>query len=113
MKSSIFPIAGLLLAIIAAAVAVVPNAVWAQSGDDEGEAFSGTLKFEDEPVAGVRIEVVDAAGDFVGEEVSAEDGTWRIELPGSGVFRASLDTSTLPEGIDLRNPDRQTLIDLQ
>ena len=81
----------------------------AHAQDGEGEAFSGTLRFQGEPVAGVRIFVVDAAGEPVGEAVSGEDGRWRIELPGPGIYRATIDTETLPEGISLRDAERQTL----
>ena len=80
----------------------------AQDGEG-GEAFSGTLRFNGEPVEGVRVSVVDAAGEAVGEAVSGSDGRWQIALPGPGTYRATIDTGTLPEGISLRDPERQTL----
>ena len=80
----------------------------AQDGEG-GEAFLGTLRFNGEPVEGVRISVVDAAGEAVGEAVSGSDGRWQIALPGPGTYRATIDAETLPEGISLRDPERQTL----
>ncbi len=101
----------LRIAVALFAVAMLPlllsGAAHAQDG--EGEAFSGTLRFGGEPVEGVRISVVDAAGEAVGEAVSAADGTWRIPLPGPGTYRATIDIDTLPEGVTLRDPERQTL----
>lgn len=102
-----------LLAALAAVV-TLPAFAHAQEGDGDGgqepgEAFFGTLLFEDQPVAGVRIEVTDLDGNVVGEAVTDADGRWRVALPGPGTYRATLDTDTLPEGIGLRNPDRRTL----
>ncbi len=98
------------LALIAAAAAsfLLIAGVFAQEGDG-GEAFSGTLRFEGEPVAGVRISVVDATGIAAGKAVTDSNGRWRIALPGPGTYRATLAPDTLPEGVTLRHPDRATL----
>lgn len=96
-------------AAIAAFTLLVGDGVFAQDGGEEGEAFSGTLRFEGEPVAGVRIVATDAAGRTVGEAVSDAVGNWRIPLPGPGVWRATLAAESLPAGVTLRDPERATL----
>ncbi|MXW26368.1 MAG: branched-chain amino acid ABC transporter permease, partial [Dehalococcoidia bacterium] len=98
-----------VVALVAVAVLSLFLSGTAHAQDGEGEAFSGTLRFEGEPVEGVRISVVDSAGEVVGEAVSGADGKWRVELPGPGTYQATIDTNTLPEGISLRDPERQTL----
>ena len=74
----------------------------------------GVLRTKDEAgddvfVAGVRFEVSDAAGEFVGEATSDEAGEWVVPLPGAGSYSVLLDESTLPEGVPLRNPERNPL----
>ena len=61
-----------------------------------------------DPVAGVVLTVSGADG-FVGTATSAADGSWEVALPGPGTYQVSLDVSTLPEGVALRNPDRSVL----
>ncbi|HJP41184.1 MAG TPA: branched-chain amino acid ABC transporter permease [Dehalococcoidia bacterium] len=105
-------LAALVLCVLAVAVAgygLIWTAASAQEPESQGEAFRGTLVFEDEPVAGVKITVETEDGHLIEVASSAEDGTWRVELPGPGSYRAIIDTDTLPGGIALRRPDRQTL----
>ena len=102
------------LTLVAAALAllllltITTTVAFAQEGD-EGEAFFGTLRFEGDPVAGARITVVDAAGNAVGEATADDEGKWRIVLPGPGTYRATIDTDSLPQGVGLRDPERQSL----
>ena len=101
---------GLLLGLaVAGALISLTLPAFAQQSDDEDEVFFGTLRFEDEPVEGVRIVVTDLDGDFVGEAISDAAGEWRVVLPSPGTFRATINIETLPEGVGLRLPDRQTL----
>jgi neutral amino acid transport system permease protein len=73
-----------------------------------GETISGRLTFEGEGVAGVLISVTDPDSGAVLQAVSDDDGRWRVELsPGS--YTVAIDTSTLPEGVGLRNPERTSL----
>ena len=75
----------------------------------DGSSVGGTLRVDNEdgervPVAGVTIIV-----DGVGEAVTAEDGSWSLAIEEPGTYLISIDTSTLPEGVSLRNPDQATL----
>ena len=103
-----------VLALVAAALAsllflaLTTTAAFAQESG-EREAFFGTLRFEGGPVAGARITVMDAAGAIVGEATTDEEGKWRIVLPGPGTYRAAIDTDSLPQGVGLRDPERQSL----
>lgn len=77
---------------------------------DGGEAVRGTLRDgEGEPVAGVTITVTTADGEPVGEATSDDEGAWELAMPGPGSYVATLDQATLPEGVGLRDPERDTL----
>lgn len=75
---------------------------------------TGILRTKDEAgedvfVEGVRVEVTDEAGEVVGEATSDAAGEWAVAVPGRGAYSVLLDDSTLPEGVPLRNPDRNPL----
>lgn len=59
-------------------------------------------------MAGVVI-VAERQGRRVGRDRSGRDGTWTIPLPGPGDYSVTLDEDTLPEGVELRDPERRTL----
>lgn len=64
----------------------------------------GTLENQqDEPVAGVSITVADANGTEIATVQSAEDGTWAVPLESEGAYVVTLDESTLPDGLLVRN----------
>lgn len=64
----------------------------------------GTLENQqDEPVAGVSITVTDAAGTEIATVQSGEDGTWAVPLDAGGDYVVTLDESTLPDGLVVRN----------
>lgn len=60
--------------------------------DDEGNPT---------PVPGVTISVTDKDGQEVGSGVTDSGGRVFIPIPGNGTYKVSLDTDTLPEGIEL------------
>jgi branched-chain amino acid transport system permease protein len=101
-----------LTAVAAIAVSALVLPVAAAVAQETGEAIKGTLQNIEgdvrEPVAGIRI-TVNFEGAEVGSAVSAEDGTWKVEVPGPGTYEVELDTDTLPEGIALTDPDRRVL----
>jgi len=84
-----------------------PSAAHAQDGDAE---VKGAITTVDEDgarvgVAGVVILALDAGGAEVGRGETDDGGAWSITLP-EGDYAVELDTSTLPEGVGLRNPDK-------
>jgi branched-chain amino acid transport system permease protein len=105
----------LLLAVLLWSLAALTAVAGAQESDDvdetaQVEAVRGTLKDADgEPMEGVEIIVATSDGEAIGSATSAEDGTWLVELPGPGTYIAELVEDTLPEGVSLRNPDKNPL----
>ena len=79
------------------------------NAEDGGEAIRGTLTAEGEPVPGVTIVAFDADGNEVGAGQSDDQGEWRIPMPGPGEYSATLDEATLPDDVELRDPERGTL----
>ncbi len=107
-------LATLFLSLLAAVIAAIGFAspVSAQEGD--GTEVKGTLRAEDENgerifLEGVELTVTDAEGNEVGFAVSDENGEWVIPLPGPGTYSTSINESTLPEGVSLRNPENNPL----
>lgn len=76
------------------------------SGSEQG--IEGALEAGGEPVPGVLMRV-SQDGSAVGEAVTEGDGTWRVAVPAAGVYQVELVADTLPEDVELRNPDRTTL----
>ena len=106
--------AALLPATLSAGPALAATNVLAQDeqdpDDEGGEQFQGTLTdAEDQPVVGVVITVETADGELIGQVESGEDGSWAQPVPGPGDYVVSLDVATLPDGVELRDPERATL----
>ena len=66
--------------------------------------IGGILRDGDEPVEGVDV-LVEGDG-FSETATSDENGRWSVEVPEEGDYSVTLDTDTLPDGIQLRDPDR-------
>ncbi len=74
----------------------------------------GTLKDqEDNPIVGVEITVADAEGVATASATSADDGTWTVFLDEPGTYLVSLDESTLPDGLLVRNGRPQLEVDVR
>ena len=107
---------GAAIALLAALVGAL-LALPVMAGEATGEAVRGTIEQlgdpqspeDDAPVEGVEIHVRTADGQDIGTARTGADGTFLLELPGPGDYTATIDESTLPEGVTLRNPDRATL----
>ena len=86
------------LAGLLAVLALVFGAAPAQA-QDSSESVRGVLRFEREPVEGIRIVVTTPDGAEVGEGVSDADGRWEVPVPEPGAYVVTLDVATIPEGI--------------
>jgi len=100
----------LTLGLAVLLVALFGGVAHAQEG---GTSIGGTMfrvddKGERQLVPGVKF-TVKQGGTVIGTDETGDDGLWRVEVPGSGTYQVALDTSTLPEGVGLRDPDRATL----
>jgi branched-chain amino acid transport system permease protein len=94
-------------AVIGALLLSTPSVVRAQDGDAE---VKGSITDVDESgekvgIAGVVIIATDDDGNEAGRGETDAEGAWSITLP-EGDYAIELDTSTLPEGSGLRNPDK-------
>lgn len=70
--------------------------------------LSAVIDDERQGVAGVDI-VVEQDGREVGGATTDDDGAWEIELPGAGTYSVTLVTDTLPDDVDLTDPDDETV----
>ncbi|GAB7037764.1 hypothetical protein JCM9533A_16140 [Catenuloplanes niger JCM 9533] len=66
----------------------------------EGEGLQGSLSNQNQPLAGVRINVTQD-GQPAGSAVSGADGKWTLSVP-PGSYEVVLDESSLPEGVGLQ-----------
>jgi neutral amino acid transport system permease protein len=76
---------------------------------EASESVRATIQNDEGPIEGVEILVETDDGQEVGTAATDEEGTFVLDLPGPGDYRATLLEDTLPEGVELRNPDRATL----
>ncbi len=122
-RSLVAAVLGVLAVMVALSMLVTPAAAQSDTdgsgeraaGETEAaESVGGTLEAEDDEgeevlVEGAGITVTTPDGAEVGTAETAEDGTWRIDLPGPGEYIVTIDPETLPDGIELRNEDRASL----
>ncbi len=99
------------LAVGAFFVLLAPGA----QAQEESTSIGGTLEKIDgdqrEPVAGVRV-VVSQDGVEIGAAVSDGDGTWSVPVPAAGIYQVEIDVDSLPDGVDLTDPERSILPDV-
>ncbi len=84
----------------------LPQAALAQ---ESNESVLGTITDEEGGVEGVEIVVTTADGEEVGSATTDAEGAWEVPLPGPGSYSVHVNEDTLPEGVGLRNPDRNPL----
>ena len=117
-------LAVLLSAGAASAATALPatgevQACQSEKDDDETVSIKGCLRDErvdpPSPVPGVKVTVLDAAGQVIGEQETNEFGVFDIPLEGDPAailgkeYTVKIDESTLPEDAALRNPDQVEL----
>ena len=84
---------------------VIPATAQSEGGADSSQptVLEGTLRLGfDQYFAGVRIAAVDQSGTSIGQAVTNAEGQWSVAVPGAGTYAVTLDESTLPEGMGLR-----------
>ena len=82
----------------------------ADEADEADEGVRGTITDGDgEPLSGVVVTITTAEGELVEEAVTDDTGAWQVDVPGPGEYVASLDQASLPDGVTLRDPERDVL----
>lgn len=93
----------LMISTVALALmAVIGGATTANAAD---ETIGGVIKTGDQGVPGVTLNVSDEEG-FQDNAITDDQGKWLVEVPGAGQYLVTLQTDTLPPGVELTNPDR-------
>lgn len=76
-----------------------------------GGTLTRTQDDEQVPVEGA-VFVVTQNGTEVGTATSGPDGSWQVALPGAGEYDVRIQVDTLPVGVELTDPDRVELTDI-
>ncbi len=97
--------AALLAALLGAVALLFVSAAPAAAADTP---INGVLTNAGKPVAGVEITVKNDSG-FSQSVKSDAKGLWKVVAPKGGTYLVSINTSTLPEGVTLTNPDETSL----
>ncbi|GAA2240837.1 branched-chain amino acid ABC transporter permease [Herbiconiux moechotypicola] len=88
-----------------ASTAPAPTPTPTEEGDFTSTyTIGGILRDGDNLVAGAEVTV---EGDGFTETATSDDsGRWSVAVPGRGEYTVTLDVETLPDGVELRDPDR-------
>ncbi len=97
--------------LAAFAIAALSPVASLATGESIGGKLIQTVGEERIPTAGVTI-IVRQEGSEIGRGESDSEGSWEIPVPGAGVYQVTLDTTTLPDGVGLTNPDAAELPDV-
>lgn len=100
----------MMLVLLLMVIGLLPMGVaQAQTGEEVFGTLQQRVDGEAVTYGGVSITVATADGEEIATVETAEDGTWRVPLPAGGDYRVTLDEATLPDGVALRDPDRNPL----
>jgi neutral amino acid transport system permease protein len=101
----------LFLATLISALVVVLG-MGAVPASAEGESIFGFMfqlkKGERVAYEGVKVEVKGPSG-FAQTATSDKTGRWTVEVPGKGTYTVSIDEKTLPKGVNLTDPSKESL----
>lgn len=70
----------------------------------------GTLQYTDATGTKIFIEGVELSIDDVGGATTDKDGAFRIPVSSPGEYSITLNTTTLPDGVTLKDPERSNLV---
>ena len=101
---------GTMIAVLSASLIGLLALGAPASAQDENGEIKGSLSTRDAEgekigVGDVGFIISDPSGNEVGTGTTDENGDWSVSVP-VGTYSVLLDVSTLPEGVDLRNPDK-------
>lgn len=99
--------AALTLATLVAAI-VCLTGLGAGTANADGESVFGFVRNGQTPVPDVVV-TVDGPGGFSGKGTSDAKGRWDVPLPGEGKYKVSIDTKTLPKGVNLTDESKKSL----
>jgi neutral amino acid transport system permease protein len=95
------PIIVLFVTALTALTLIAGAGAGAAHGDEIGTeydfTFQGNVKYESEPLEGVRISV--SGNGYNAEVLTDAEGKWAIGVPEKGTYTLTLDESTLPDGV--------------
>lgn len=99
-----------LLATLFGALAASPASAQEDAGGDDGVAVFGRLTYEDRDT-GDDIAAVGVTVEVEGVDAAESDaaGEFRIPVPTAGDYTVALVIESLPDGVNLRNPDANPL----
>jgi branched-chain amino acid transport system permease protein len=105
------------LVALVALLAAWPGVAGAGGDDEPGtptttapvQGVTGTLLDAGEPMEGVEIVVATLDGAEVARAESGGNGVWMVPIDQPGKYRVTLDADTLPDDVELRDPERNPL----
>ncbi len=102
---------GLMLSLALGLAATWANPATAQEQvEDRLPAVEGTIRFGfNQFFEGVEIVVVGPDGSEVGRAVTSEEGRWRVAVPAPGQYEVTINPSTLPDEMALREGQQSTV----
>lgn len=80
----------------------------ADEDDSDLARITTTFKVGGEPISGIEM-IVSLDGTEIGSDVSDEDGRAEVPVPGPGQYEVTLDESSMPEGVSLKEGAPATL----
>jgi neutral amino acid transport system permease protein len=103
-------VAVFLATLLSALVVVLGLGAGAAQADGESIfGFMFQLKKGDRVAyEGVKVAVKGPAG-FTGNSTSDKNGRWSVDVPGPGRYTVTIDTETLPKGVNLTDDSKKTL----